>query len=98
MTLIPPQFLNSVLSIEVSGKDRLGQPQLRSIATGFLIGKATGESNEIGPLFRLFVVTNRHVFENPQTMELLTTVFFRFNTVTGQAHYFKVDLVQDDGN
>lgn len=97
MALIPPQFLNSVLSIEVEGKGAKGEPQLTSIATGFLVGKATGEANEIGPLFKLFVITNRHVFEDLNTNTLLKTVYFRFNTVDGKAHYFRVDLVQPDG-
>jgi hypothetical protein len=45
MALIPPHYLNSVVSIEVENKDDKGVLQKVSIATGFLVGKPTGESN-----------------------------------------------------
>ncbi len=97
MALIPPHYLNSVISIEIEGKNEKGEPQLTSIATGFLVGKETGETNEQGALFRLFIVTNRHVFQNPKTKILLGEVFFRFNTQDNKSHYFKLNLLKPDG-
>lgn len=97
MSLIPPHYLNSVVSIEVENKDEKGVLQKTSIATGFLVGKPTGESNDKGPLYRLFVVTNKHVYQNQKTKEFLREVFFRFNTLDNKSHYFKVSLLKDDG-
>ena len=39
MSLIPPQYLNAVLSIEIENKQQKGEIKKRSIATGFLVGK-----------------------------------------------------------
>ncbi|MEN9558184.1 MAG: hypothetical protein RL141_553 [Candidatus Parcubacteria bacterium] len=97
MALIPPHYLNSIVSIEVEGKNEKGELQKTSIATGFLVGKATGETNDRGPLYRLFMVTNRHVFHNKRTDRFLKEVFFRFNTLDNKSHYFKVDLLKADG-
>lgn len=96
MALIPPHYLNSVVSIEIEGKNDKGEPQAISIATGFLVGKATGESNDKGPLYRLFLVTNRHVFQNKKTNNFLKEVLFRFNTLDNKSHYFKVNLLKAD--
>lgn len=96
MSLIPPQYLNSVVSIEVENKDVKGILQKVSIATGFLVGKQVGENEKKQPLFKLFIVTNRHVYQNPRTKELLKEVFFRFNTLDNKSHYFKVPLLKED--
>lgn len=96
MSLIPPHYLNSVVSIEIENKEINGSMQKISIATGFLIGKQTGESNDKGPLYRLFIVTNRHVFQNQKTKVFQKHVFFRFNTLDNKSHYFKVNLLKDD--
>jgi len=98
MSLIPPHYLNSVVSIEVENKDDKGALQKVSIATGFLIGKPTGGSNEKGPLYTIFIVTNRHVYQNVKTKILLPEVFFRFNTLDNKSHYFKASLLKEDGN
>jgi S1-C subfamily serine protease len=45
----------------------------------------------------LFLVTNRHVFQNLKTKELLKNVFFRFNTLENKSHYFNVELLKNDG-
>lgn len=39
MALIPPAYLNSVLSIGVEKKNEKDEPVFMSIATGFLVGK-----------------------------------------------------------
>lgn len=98
MALIPPQYLNSVISIEVDAKDTTGEPVKRSIATGFLIAIPTGKSNEKGTLYNVSIVTNRHVFEDPKTKRKLEKVFLRFNTVDGEGHYFETSLLKPDGS
>jgi len=60
MSLIPPQYLNAVISIEVENLDHNKVSQKRSIATGFLIGKQTGEKNEKGPLYQLLGESDYH--------------------------------------
>lgn len=96
MSLIPPQYLNSVVSIEVENSVGNGVPQKNSIATGFLVGKPTGESSDKGPLYRLYIVTNRHVYQNQKTKVFLREVYFRFNTLDNKSHYFKANLLKDD--
>lgn len=96
MSLIPPHYLNSVVSIEIENNDIGSKIQMSSIATGFLVGKATGKSNDKGPLYGLFIVTNKHVFQNQKTKEFQKYVFFRFNTLDNKSRYFKVNLLKDD--
>ena len=99
MALIPPHYLKSVLSIGVEGKNDKGEIKFVSTATGFIVGKPTGQNNPEGkPLFKLFVVTNRHVFYNNKTKEYLKEVLFRFNTTDNKSHHFKVGLLKDDGS
>lgn len=98
MALIPPAFLNSVVSIGVETKNDKGEAVFKSLATGFLIGKAVGEKNAEGQQsFRLFLVTNRHVFYNPKTKQYVKQVLFRFNTTESKSHHFKVGLLDVKG-
>jgi hypothetical protein len=75
MALIPPNYLNSVVSIRVdSGQEK------QTIATGFLLGTPRGEKNKDGKdLFNLSLITNRHVFEDIKTGKKLEKVYLRFN-------------------
>lgn len=94
MALIPPAYLNSVISIGVEGKNEKNEPVFKSLATGFLVGKPIGEKNEQGQQsFRLFVVTNRHVFYNSKTKQYIKEVLFRFNTTENKSHHFKINLL-----
>ncbi len=94
MALIPPAYLNSVLSIGVEKKNEKDEPVFRSIATGFLVGKPIGEKNDKGEQsFRLFVVTNRHVFYNDKNKQFIKEVLLRFNTTDNKSHHFKVNLL-----
>jgi S1-C subfamily serine protease len=94
MALIPPAYLNSVISIGVSIKDEKDGSIFKSLATGFLIGKPTGEKDEKGEkLYKLFVITNRHVFYNEKTGQYEKEVIFRFNTTEGDSHQFEVNLL-----
>ena len=68
------------------------------MATGFLIGKAIGEKNEQGQQsYKLFLVTNRHVFYNNKNKEYVKEVLFRFNTTESKSHHFKVSLLNSSG-
>jgi S1-C subfamily serine protease len=97
MALIPPAYLNSVISIGVEQKNELGEPVFKSLATGFLIGHPVSEKNEQGQQsFKLFVITNRHVFYDEKKKEYVKEVLFRFNTTEKKSHHFKVDLLNDD--
>lgn len=96
MALIPPQFLNSLVSIGVEGKNEKGEPQFSSIATGFLIGKEATKNEKGESLYRVFIVTNRHVFQEKRTGQYLNEVLFRFNTTENKSHIFKTKLLKDD--
>jgi len=97
MALIPPAYLNSVISIGVSIKNEKDESTFKSLATGFLVGKPVGEKNEKGQQsYRLFVVTNRHVFYNEKTKQYVKEVLFRFNTTEGKSHHFKVELLNSE--
>ncbi|MEK7600875.1 MAG: serine protease [Patescibacteria group bacterium] len=98
MALIPPAYLNSVVSIGVEKKNDKSEPEFKSLATGFLIGRAIGEKNEQGQQpYRLFLVTNRHVFHNNKTKEYVKEVLLRLNTTESKSHHFKVSLLNTDG-
>ncbi len=59
MALIPPFFLDCVVAIGFVTND-----EVRYAATGFLVGHLVGEGAEISDRkYRLYLVTNRHVFE-----------------------------------
>lgn len=97
MALIPPAYLNSVISIGVSTKNEKDESIFRSLATGFLVGKPIREKNEKGQQsYRLFVVTNRHVFYNEKTKQYVKEVLFRFNTTEGKSHHFKAELLNSE--
>lgn len=99
MALIPPAYLNSVVSIGVEKINDEVQPEFMSIATGFLIGKAVGEMDERGRQpYRIFLVTNRHVFFNRKIKEYVKEVLLRFNTTEGKSHHFKIRLLNEDNS
>lgn len=98
MALIPPAYLNSVISIGIERKNEKGEPEFKSLATGFLIGKAVGEKNEKGQQpYRLFAVTNRHIFYDDRTKQYIKEVLFRFNTIDNKSHHFRVSLLNIGG-
>ena len=97
MALIPPAYLNSVVSIGVEKKNKESKSEFESWATGFLIGKSTGDKNEKGQHgYTVFLVTNRHVFYNDKKKEYQKEVLFRFNTTENKSHRFKVSLLNAD--
>jgi len=91
MPLLNPEYLETVVSLEL--RTRLdsdtgtGSEKVDTVATGFLIGvptRPTSPSEE--KLEAIFLVTNRHVFENRKSM------LCRFNKEEGSKR-FKLDLV-----
>ena len=98
MALIPPAYLNSVVSIGVEQKNEHNEPVFKSVATGFLVGQPLGEKDENGnQSFKLFVITNRHVFFDEKKKEYVKEILFRFNTTDNKSHHFKVELLNTDG-
>ena len=84
MALIPPFFLDCVVSIGVTG-----QSEASWIGTGFIVGRPT--INEQGEKkFHTFLVTNKHVLLNKKN------ILLRFNTVQGnQVIDYPIDLEPD---
>ena len=77
MALIPPFFLSAVVALGMPSRDGTAQYN----ATGFLYGCPTGETNNEGQkTYRIFLVTNRHVFQ--RAIDRQTKLQARFNTVT----------------
>ena len=74
MALIPPVFLNTVVALGEQSPDGL----IKSNATGFLYGYPTGATDENGAKqYYIFLVTNRHVFQ--QAAGRSDTLHARFN-------------------
>ena len=94
MALIPPDFLNTVVALGVPLKDG----SLEYYATGFLYGHPTGTTDKKGAKqFRIYLVTNRHVFD--KASEHLTQLQARFNRPLGTgASIYALPLKQADGS
>ena len=74
MALIPPAFLNTVVALGASTNDGT----IEYTATGFLYGDPSGVKDENdAEQYRLFLVTNRHVFQ--RALERSDTLHARFN-------------------
>lgn len=87
MSLLPFGYLNTAVSIEIPEEG----DKFRAIVTGFLVGFSLGEKNEKGEdLFRIFLVTNRHVFRNKRK------VWLRFNKGGGSQRY-RLQLLNEKG-
>jgi hypothetical protein len=101
MALIPPLYLNAVVSIEIEVEKKRddGSKYLdtQPIATGFLYGRLISkEEKRKSKFYNPYLVTNRHVFQDENTGELLKKVCLRFNlTEKKGTKNFVVDLVDD---
>jgi S1-C subfamily serine protease len=95
MALIPPSYLNAVVSIELPQGNK-PENKNRTIATGFLYGKLVSKNiGEKTSNYSIYLVTNRHVFEDNQT-NLIQKVLLRFNlTEKRGTKCFPVDLVEN---
>ncbi len=88
MALIPPFFLDCVVAI---GFSRDGQKPAYQ-ATGFLYGHFLKEEDDKQKSYRVFLVTNRHVFDQEEQ------AFLRFNPEGGApAREFAVRLLDKSG-
>jgi S1-C subfamily serine protease len=89
MALLPPFFLNSVTAIGL----RTSDTEVSYGATGFLFGKLTREGPEPADrLYHVYLVTNRHVFEDHKSAVL------RFNPSAGApAKTYDLALVDEKG-
>jgi len=101
MALIPPPYLNGVVSIEMEAEktkdDGTKYLEMQPIATGFLYGRFVSREKE-NKLYKLYLVTNRHVFQDMNSGEYLKKVHLRFNLVEKKGTKdFVVDLVDNKG-
>lgn len=91
MALIPPLFLNSVVSIGINPQNQfqvLSNPEPQWIGTGFLFGRPVHDSNP--RTYTVYLVTNKHVIAN------YTTIVMRFNTLQGnQTCDLNLNLIQN---
>lgn len=88
MSLLPKQYLDAVVSIETPKRGK----NLRFIATGFLVGFSIDQKDQNGrDLFRIFLVTNRHVFKRKKQVVL------RFNATNHESKRFPLILRDKEG-
>ena len=94
MALIPPNYLNTVVALGGPSQDG----SMQYTATGFLYGHPTGTTDENGqPLYGLFLITNRHVFEGATTKG--TQLHVRFNRPMGaEPNVYTIPLKNADGS
>ena len=89
MALIPPFFLDCVVAIGFPGDDG----KARYAATGFLYGHLMEKVSEEQKRYRIFLVSNRHVFESERI------AFLRFNPEGAEpAREYDLPLLDADGN
>ncbi|MCI0483085.1 MAG: serine protease [candidate division NC10 bacterium] len=87
MALIPPFFLDCVTAIGLPGPD--GNP--RYTATGFLYGRFEKQEGPEEKLYRIYLVTNRHVFKDA------SIAYVRFNPEAEEpARQYDVQLLTAD--
>jgi S1-C subfamily serine protease len=103
LALIPPYFLDCVVAIgRMAPISEGGKPVLENghakeqwdpLASGFLYGEFTGEKDKDSKnLYRVFLVTNRHVFQGSSKLTL------RFNPREAKpAKEYNLDLLKPDG-
>ncbi len=90
MALLPPRYMDAVVALGKENEDGA----FLGAATGFLYGTPTGMRNEEGePLYKIFLVTNRHVVEG---VDQLTTRFNRSLNLETQT--YNIPLHNRDGS
>ena len=94
MALLPPRFLDRVVALGTETDDGTA----RYNATGFLCGHPTGDVKEDGERqYRIFLVTNRHVFQG--AMDRKANLQVRFNRPAGAApNVYRMPLKEQDGS
>jgi len=85
MSLIPPFFLDCVVSIGI-----VNQGQNNWIGTGFIVGRPSIDGND-NKVYHTFLVTNKHVLENKQN------IILRFNSLEKNPPIdYPINLYQND--
>lgn len=91
MSLLNKNHLDSLVAVGQIKKDNQRE-YFECSATSFLVGLDTEEATESGEkLYRLFLVTNKHVFNNKDRVVL------RFNTQEGEVVQINQSLKFEDG-
>lgn len=86
MALIPTHHFKAIVGI---GKPSIAPAQPTWMATGFLYGHLLPQvASTTQPQYRLFLVTNRHVFQNQ------LSILLRFDNSAGGTTQFVVNLMQ----
>lgn len=85
---IPPDIKKVVVFIFVQGKDG----KLSANGTGFLVGVKNSQRPE---MVALYLVTAKHVIQDPNTKLLFPFIFVRANTKDGKADISRLSLAVD---
>jgi S1-C subfamily serine protease len=89
MALIPSYFADCVVAI---GVDPLNDDERRWVASGFLYGDYVRDNEDGTKKYRVYLATNRHVFEN------LPNVYLRFNPISNEpAREYPLSLLDKNG-
>jgi S1-C subfamily serine protease len=89
MALIPPFFADCVVAI---GIDSLNGDERTWVASGFLYGDYVRDNKDGTKQYRVYLATNRHVFEN------LPNVYLRFNPISNEpAREYPLSLLDKNG-
>jgi hypothetical protein len=93
MAMIPKFFKDSVVAIGKQTTNVNGLINNYWIGTGFLVGEFESIDEKNNKKYKIYLVTNRHVFENQES------VIIRFNS-NGEntVKDYKIDLVDNEGN
>lgn len=87
MALIPPFFTDCVVAIGVEGEG----DERTWVASGFVYGEYIGNNQDGTKRYAVYLVTNRHVFQN------LPAAYLRFNPKGNEpAREYKLDLLNQD--
>jgi S1-C subfamily serine protease len=90
MALIPPFFADCVVAI---GVDPLKDGKRTWVASGFLYGDYVKDNDDGTKQYRIYLATNRHVFENS------TSVYLRFNPISNEpAREYALSLLDKNGD
>ena len=89
MALIPPYFADCVVAI---GVDPLNDDERRWVASGFLYGDYVRDNEDGTKKYKVYLATNRHVFEN------LPNAYLRFNPISNEpAREYPLSLLDKNG-
>lgn len=87
MTLLPPKYLDNVISLG----DKLPDGKTLWCASGFLYGYFLKQENDLSH-YLVFLVTNRHVFENKKN------IIVRINKIDShESKEYLIELINKDG-